>query len=442
MRRSLVETVVPARLGTSFRWLLGSSWISNIGDGIVIAAGPLLVASETREPFLVALAAVLQYLPWPIFGLFAGVVADRVDRRRLVAVANCCRVVVLLVLVATILSGEVSIVVILSAIFLLGVAETFADTTTSTLMPMLVAKRDLGIANARIMTGIVTLNQLAGPPIGAVLFGLGRSFPFVTQAVCVALSVLMVLRLQLPEHGRPRTGRQKRGRRKRGRRKRGREQTGAPASIRKDILEGMRWVWGHAAVRTLVLTIVIFNVTFGAAWSVLVLYSLDRLGMGQIGFGLLTTAMACGGILGTVSYGWLERHVSLGNIMRVGLVIETLTHLVLAVNTLPWVAMAVFFVFGAHAFIWGTTSTSVRQRAVPTHVQGRVASVYMIGVTGGMVLGSLLGGLIASRWGVTAPFWFAFVGSAVFLVLIWRQLVHVAHADEEIVAHEQVGGPE
>ena len=410
MSRSLVEVVVPARLGRSFRWLLASSWVSNLGDGVILAAGPLLVASETREPFLVALAAVLQYLPWPIFGLFAGVVADRVDRRRLVAVSNCCRIVVLAVLVGTIATGEVSIVVVLAAIFLLGVAETFADTTTSTLMPMLVPKRDLGIANARVMTGIVTLNQLAGPPIGALLFGLGRSLPFLTQAVCLVLSVLMVLRLQLPEHGRQ-------------------ADVDGPASVRADIREGLHWVWHHAAVRTLVLTIVTFNVTFGAAWAVLVLYSLERLGMGEIGFGLLTSALACGGILGTFSYGWLERHVSLGNIMRVGLVIETLTHLVLAVNTVPWVAMAVMFVFGAHAFIWGTTSTSVRQRAVPTKVQGRVASVYLIGVTGGMVVGSLLGGLVASRWGVTAPFWFAFVGSAIFLSLIWRQLVHVAHAD-------------
>ena len=93
MSRSLVETVVPARLGTPFRWLLASSWVSNIGDGIIVAAGPLLVASETREPLLVASAAVLQYLPWLIFGLFAGVVADRVDRRRMVAIANLCRVV-------------------------------------------------------------------------------------------------------------------------------------------------------------------------------------------------------------------------------------------------------------------------------------------------------------------------------------------------------------
>ena len=104
MRGSLLETVLPPRLGTPFRWLLGSSWLSNIADGIQVAAGPLLVASETRDPLLVSLAAVLQYLPFLLFGLFAGVVADRVDRRRLVAIADLCRVVVVAVLVGTVVT--------------------------------------------------------------------------------------------------------------------------------------------------------------------------------------------------------------------------------------------------------------------------------------------------------------------------------------------------
>ena len=92
--------------------------------------------------------------------------------------------------------------------------------------------------------------------------------------------------------------------------------------------------------------------------------------------------------------------------------------------------MVVFFVFGAHAFVWGTTSVTVRQRAVPGELQGRVGSVNTVGVFGGLVVGSAIGGLLAQRFGVTAPFWFAFAGSAVFLVLIWRQLAHIAHDDE------------
>jgi predicted MFS family arabinose efflux permease len=156
---------------------------------------------------------------------------------------------------------------------------------------------------------------------------------------------------------------------------------------------------------------------------------MQRLGLGEIGFGLLTTVSALGGVVGTFSYGWITRRVSLGNIMRIGLIIETLTHLGLAITTIPAVAMAIFFVFGAHAFVWGTTSVTVRQRAVPTELQGRVGSVNTVGTFGGLVVGSAVGGIVAQSFGVTAPFWFAFAGSTAFLVLIWRQLAHIALDD-------------
>jgi len=110
--------------------------------------------------------------------------------------------------------------------------------------------------------------------------------------------------------------------------------------------------------------------------------------------------------------------------------IETLTHLGLALATSAWVALPIFFVFGAHAFIWGTTSITVRQRAVPTHLQGRVGSLNTICVFGGLVVGSVIGGALATHYGVTAPFWFAFVGSALFVVLLWGELTRIAHADE------------
>ena len=250
---------------------------------------------------------------------------------------------------------------------------------------------------------------MAGPPIGAALFALGMALPFVAQAVLLVLSVLLLFRMTIPPL----------------------QRSAEQQHVLRDIVEGLQWLWHHAAVRTLTLTIVSFNVTFGAAWSVLVLYATQRLDMGEVGYGLLTTSMAIGGLVGVMCYGWLEKRVSLGNIMRAGLILETLTHLALAITTKPAVALAIFFVFGAHAFIWGTTSSSVRQRAVPHELQGRVGSVYMIGVFGGIVVGGAIGGLVARQWGVTGPFWFAFIGSAVILAVIWPQLRHIAHADEE-----------
>lgn len=408
----IVEAVLPARMGTSFRWLVGSSWVSNLGDGIGLAAGPLLVASQTSDPLLVALAGLLQRLPWLLFGLHAGVLADRVDRRLLVVVVDLLRAGVLAALTVMLVTGSVDIGVVLVTMFLLGTAEVFADTTGGTLLPMVVAKQDLGVGNARLMTGFLTMNELAGPAIGAVLFAAGTAWPFLAQAVCVALGAVLVSRMVLPPVPREHGG----------------------AHVGRDIADGFRWTWGNPAVRTLTLAIVSFNVTWGAAWSVLVLYATQRLDLGPVGFGLLTTVGALGGLLGTGSYDWLERHASLASIMRVGLVIETLTHLGLAVTSTPWVAMVILFVFGAHAFVWGTTSRTVRMRAVPTHLQGRVGSLYLIGVFGGIVAGQALGGVIARIWGITGPFWFAFAGSAVILAVIWRQLGHIAHADEELLA--------
>lgn len=405
----LVEIVVPRRLGTGFRWLLASSWTSNLGDGISIAAGPLLVASQTSDPFLVAMAAFLQWLPPLVFGLYAGALSDRLDRRLIVITVDLIRAAVLAVLVLTIATDQVSVAVVLGSLFLLGTAEVFADNTSSTLLPMLIHRDDLALGNARLTAGFVTVNQLAGPPLGAALFVAGSVWPFLAQTVLVLLGALLISRIVLPPHGRDRT---ERGR------------------MRHEIAHGVRWAWRHAAVRTLLLTIFTFNITFGAAWSVLVLYATQRLELGAIGFGLVTTVSAVGGLLGTLSYGWITGRLSLGNIMRIGLIIETLTHLGLALTTSPYVALPIFFVFGAHAFIWGTTSITVRQRAVPSELQGRVGSVNLVFVFGGLVIGSGVGGLLAQQFGIVAPFWFAFVGSAVFVVAIWKQLVHIAHADE------------
>jgi predicted MFS family arabinose efflux permease len=405
----LTEAAVPARLGVGFRWLLASSWSTNLGDGIALAAGPLLIASLTDDAFVVSLAAMVQWLPPLLFGLVAGALTDRLDRRLIVVTVDLARAAVLVVLTLAITTGQVPIAVALGALFVLGTAEVFADSSSQTLLPMLVHRDDLAIANSRLQAGFITVNQLAGPPLGAALFAIGAAWAFGAQAAVVALGALLVLRISLPRH---------------------RRDPAQSSHLRHDIAEGFRWVRHHAAVRTLVLTIFTFNITYGAAWSVLVLYATERLGLGEVGFGLVTTVSALGGLVGTAAYGWITLRVSLGDLMRIGLIVETLTHLILALTTSPWVAMPVFFVFGAHAFIWGTTSVTVRQRAVPMALQGRVGAVNLVGVFGGLVIGSAIGGVLAQHWGLAAPFWFAFAGSAVFVVLIWRQLAHIAHADE------------
>jgi MFS family permease len=366
-----------------------------------------LIASETSSAFLVAAAAFLQRLPWLLLGLQAGAIADRVDRRSLLVCSEAFRAFVIVILAVGLLTGHVAVWLVLTAMLLLGVADVFSNTTEATLLPMMVNKEELGVANSRLQASFVVCQQMLGPPIGAFLFSLGRAWPFVAQALIVIAAVLLVWQVGTrtvnpgPRHSR----------------------------IRSDIREGYRWLLSNPPVRTLALTILSFNITWGAAWSVLVLYALRHLHMSKFGYGLLTTSSALGGLLAILCYRRLEARWPLGNIMRVCLTLEVCTHLSLALNTTAWIAVLIMFVFGAYAFSWATVSATVRQRAVPIELQGRVASVYLIGLFGGLVIGQIAGGAIAQHWGIVAPYWFAFVGSGLTLLVVWRQLGAIAHTE-------------
>src|SRR3954468_9622539 len=148
----LVETLVPARLGARFRWLLASSWTTNLGDGITLAAGSLLVASLTDDAFLVSLAALLRWAPPLVFGLYAGVLSDRLERRLIGVVANLLRALVLAVLVVLLLTGTLTVSASLVGLGLIATSEVFVDNTSQTLLPMIVDRNDLALANARLQT--------------------------------------------------------------------------------------------------------------------------------------------------------------------------------------------------------------------------------------------------------------------------------------------------
>ena len=402
-----LQLVFPGELGSAFRWIWSSSTIGNLGDGVLLAAGPLLVASITPEPFAVAMAFFAQRIPWFLFGLWAGALIDRVDRKALVVGVDVLRAVVLGLLALAVALDTGGLFVIYAAMFLLGSAETIADNAFSALVASGVPKEGLGQANSRLLGSVIVTNQLAGPPLGAFIFGLGAAFPFGFNAICFVIGAILLSRARMDRYVRPATDRQR---------------------IRADVMEGLRWLRGNAPIRTLAIMIAAFNITFGAAFSIWVLYSYERLGLDEIGFGILIGTGAVGGVLGSASFRLLEQRFTYTTLLRVGLVLETFTHLGLALTRSPLVAGAIMFVFGAHAVVWGTTATTVRQRVVPPFLLGRVTSVYMISVFGTLALGGLLGGAIGQRWGVTGPFWFAFVGSAVILSVLWRSIAHVGHS--------------
>lgn len=394
--------------GPGFARLWAASAATNLGDGALLAAGPLLVASVSPQPLAVGGALAAQQLPWLLFALASGAVVDSVDRRRLLAVVNATRAAVLVLLAGSVALSLVSLPDVYLALFLLGTGETLADTAAGALLVRVVHRDHLGRANARLFATFTVGNQLLGPPLGALLFVASPAAPFGLHAASFTVAAVLLARRHLSraQHT-PETV------------------AGEGRGLREQIAEGLRWLWRHRGLPELTVCIAVMNVTFMAAFATWVLYARERLGLDTTQYGLLLTAGAVGGLAGSGTYGVLERRVGRVVLVRAGLLVEAATHLVLALTPRPAVVYLTMAVFGVHAVVWGTVATTVRQRTVPDALQGRVGNVYLCASLGGASLGALLGGGIAQALGLTAPFWIAAGGVAVLAVLIWRPLAHV-----------------
>jgi len=409
----LLDVIAPPRLGRNFRFMLANSWTGAVANGIATASGPLLIAHLTRDPRLIALAALLDWLPGMVFGLYAGVLADRHDRRQVMILSRIPSAIALTLLVVMLASDHVTIWAVLLMMLSMGTADTFSYSAGRTVVPMIVAKADLGIANARFGLGQMAINRLAGPPIGAALFALSHVVPFVTELIFDVLALLLVARIVLPPHATDRADRR---------------------PVLQDLREGWTASWSITGMRVLNVQIIAFNLAYGCVMATLVLYARDRLGLSATGYGALLASVAVGGIVGTTTYGWIERRVAIRDIMRYGLVLEVLTWGVLAWTDRWQVAMAILACFGVHEGYWGATASAVQQRAVPQELQGRVGSVYLMLLMGGLVVGAGASGFIARHWGITAPYWTGFVCAGLMLLALWRPIGQLAHADAEIVA--------
>jgi MFS family permease len=388
-------------LGGGFARLWTASAVTNIGDGVALAAGPLLLASLTSDPALVAGAMFVQQLPWLLFALPAGVYVDRLDRRKLVVLVNLVRGAVVAGLAVAVATGVVTIAIVYAALFVIGSMETLADNASTSLIPAVVAPDQLPRANARMIGVHIVGNQLLAPPLGAALFVVAAAVPFSVNAATFVLAALLIATLRVPPRSAP---------------------TGPHRPVRRDIATGVRALVGHPVLRMLAVCLCLMNVTLAGAFAILVLYARERLGLGEIGFGLLLAASAVGGLAGSAAAARLQARFGNALLLRVGLVIETCTHLALALTTVPWVAVATLVVFGAHAALWGVITLSWRQRVVPDVLRGRVNSGYFLFAIGGSALGALGGGLVAGGLGLTAPFWLSFAGMALLTAVAWRSL--------------------
>jgi len=414
------------RLGSAFAKLWTASTTSAVGSGLATVATPLFVASRTNNPLVVSAAATITWLPWLLFALPGGVLVDRLDRRRVMIVIDWVRVAALAVLGAALVADRASVALLYVVLFLISVGEVTFRSASQAFVPDLVPRRLLERANGWLAGGSMLTAGLVAGPLGGFLYAVTPSLPFLANAGTYTVSAILLgligagyarsrkTRAPMPTKNTDVPG--------------PRPPIDAPnavgadvtPSVWADMVGGLRWLVRQRLLRTMAVLIGLLNVTLTAAMSVLVLLAKERLHLGSVGYGALFSCLAVGGLVGSAFGDRLIGWVTATWTIRIGLVVEAATHLVLATSRSSIAVGAVFVAFGVHGALWTIASVSLRQRLTPPEMLGRVGSATLFVSAGGNCVGAILGGALATNFGLTAPYWVGFVVAVVVAAMTWR----------------------
>lgn len=379
-------------------WLAAA--VANLGDGMGKVAVPLLAASVTHDPVLVGGIASMMVLPYLIFGIPAGALADRFERRHAMIGANLVRALCLSLLCLGLVAGQVPIAAIFALSFSLAAAECLYDAAADGAVPVLVPVHELDRANSRLQGVITVTNDFLGAPIGAFLFAAGVVFPFAAQLAGFLLAMGVVATLpRLSPHLVNRGGQATS------------TDTAAPepaailpVEIGHQMRAGATWLWRHRSLRGVLLLTALCGVSLELAQSTMVLYAVDEMQLPIAAYGVFASSLAIGALAG-VTLAPLYARVGLRRcqVMFGALAVQPLCLAGIGLAPNPVVAFLGIAVFSGAVAVWNVMSATMRQALVPTELFGRVHGAWKTLVWGLLPVGAWTGGLVAHQAGLRAP---------------------------------------
>jgi MFS family permease len=372
---------------TGFGRLWTAQTVSSFGDGVSQAALPLLALTLTRNPMALAFITAAGTLPWLLFGVLGGALVDRWNRQRTMWITDAARALLLAIPAAAAALDVLSIPLLAAVAFLLGLGEIFFDTAATAYLPDLLGRDPalLERANSRLRGAQTAASGFTGPPAGSALLALGRAFPLLADAVSFAISALLVRSLPAAPPPVPQ----------------------ARESLLRQARAGASYVFRDRVLLGLALRPAVGNIAFLAVETVLALFARERLGIEAVGFGLLLTAEATGGLLGAAIASFLGRRLGVGTALTCTATLEGIAILGLAAAPNPYIAGLALAVCGAGMGATMVLGPSLRQAIVPAHLMGRVASTSrMLALCAGP-LGAFLGGWLAATYDVRTPLYAA-----------------------------------
>jgi MFS family permease len=373
-------------MGKAFNRLWSASLVSNLSDGVLLAAAPLLAITLTDNTVLISLLGAMVMLPWLLFAIPIGTLVDRLDRRYILAGTNLLRSAVVGALAFTIAADLVTIHFLILAAFIIGTCEVASDTTAQSLIPQILEEKHFEKANSRLQISETVVQGFIGAPLSGFLYALAIYIPFFFNSVGYIVSA--ILALSMPIHFLQDVRKE--------------ERKAEPKHFIADMKFGISYLYNHKLLRRLVLTTSLIGVCYSMATATIVLFMVRELDLPEPLFGLVLTIEGIGGLIGAVVAPHASKRFGRARVMTFGIFSSSILILLqgFAPNIYLFVGLATFGAFTISQ--WNILLMSTYQSLIPNEIYGRIHGTRRTLVWGMMPIGSVMGGVLAAT-GLRTP---------------------------------------
>jgi MFS family permease len=366
-------------MGPAFNRLWASSIISNLADGVLVAAAPLLAITLTDSTVLISIIGAMMMLPWLLFAMPIGVMVDRVDRRFILAGSNAIRSAVIGIMALGIATGHVTIYWLIFAAFIIGVCEVATDTTAQSLIPQILDEEHYEKGNSRLQISETVIQGFIGSPLSGFLYALAIWLPFFINSIGYAVATLFALlipiqylqdvRTDIPSPKKP--------------------------HFIEDIKFGIAYLYNHKLLRRLVITTASIGVCYSAGTATMVLFIIKDLKVEPQYFGIILTIQGIGALLGAIVAPKASAKFGRDIMMTLGITLSSVVLLLqgFAPNIYIFVGLATFGGFAIAQ--WNILLMATYQTVIPNELYGRIHATRRTLVWGMLPIGSVIGGVLA-----------------------------------------------
>lgn len=375
------------KLGPAFNRLFSASAISNLADGLLAVAAPLLAISLTKNPVLISMLSALVMLPWLLFAIPIGLIVDRVDKRLLITFTNSLRFVIAGLLALAISTDFVTIYWLFVAAFLIGISEVASDTASQSLIPVILEKKHFERANSRLNIAETVIQNFIGGPLSGFLYATAVVLPFVLNSAGFLIAAIFVF--LIPAHLITES----------------RDETKEPAEKKSfigDIKFGLKYLWNDSDLRGLVTITTSLGFFYSLSMSTMILFITEVLGLPAKFFGVLMAGAGSGAIIGALLAPRISKKFGRGKVLAVAIFISSITVFFQGISPNVWVFGVIGFISSFAITNWNILLMSCYQVLIPSELYGRIHGARRTFVWGVMPIGAFLGGVIAQS-GLRVP---------------------------------------